>query len=370
MRLMRFKFDVVYVPGRELITPDVLSRVPLKSLKVVQPTLTAADMEKFVVASNSGMHASDQLLKIRQAQESDDWPPKHSIPLKITPYWQESGSITCCDGLLLNGTRLTVPEALKVSFLNFLHDGHQGIGRTRAKFRSQVAESVIPLEIPEYPWQKVRANLFDLRERTSLLVVDYLLRYPEIAYIEKTTSAWVIQEMKSIFARHGIAECLITDNGPQFVNRAFSDFAQHYGFAHTTSNPRYPQAERMVKTIKRPLEKAEDAYLALFAYRSTSGPVESSPAEILMGRRLRTRVPLHQKLLLTTTRVFSSHRQRDKKFRQKQSLQFNRRHAATKLPPLNPGEAVLVKHLQRSAQFSRKPELLGPISSELRTTIP
>lgn len=102
--------------------------------------------------------------------------------------------------------------------------------------------------------------------------------------------------MKSIFARHGIPEALRSDNGPQYSADVFSQFADEYGFMHNPSSPKYPQsngeAERAVQTIKTLLTKNNDPYLALLAYRST--PLENgySPAELLMGRKIQTTVPM------------------------------------------------------------------------------
>ncbi|XP_072146220.1 uncharacterized protein [Dermacentor andersoni] len=82
----------------------------------------------------------------------------------------------------------------------------------------------------------------------------------------------------------------------------FQSFARDYGFRTVTTSPRYPQAngevERMVQTIKRLIVKAKDPYLSLLAYRDTPGPLGKSPAELLMGRRLRTTVPVPPKSLL------------------------------------------------------------------------
>ena len=110
------------------------------------------------------------------------------------------------------------------------------------------------------------------------------------------TSHEVINPLKSIFARHGIPEILVSNNGTQYSSTLFQEFATEYGFTHLPSSPNYLQgngtAERAVKTVKGLLKKNEDPYLALLAHRSI--PLENgySPAELLMGRKLRTIIPL------------------------------------------------------------------------------
>ena len=110
-----------------------------------------------------------------------------------------------------------------------------------------------------------------------LLVVDYYSRFIEIAKLTSTTAVSVISHLKSIFARHGIPEVVVSDNGPQYSSAVFEEFSKEYEFDHVTSSPKYPQAngeaERAVKTIKQLLEKNSDPYLALLVYRST--PLEN-----------------------------------------------------------------------------------------------
>lgn len=77
--------------------------------------------------------------------------------------------------------------------------------------------------------------------------------------------------MKSIFARHGIADIVVSDNGPQYASAEFSSFAEEWGFKHVTSSPGYAQsngqAERAVQTVKNLLKKVQsshcDPYIAL-----------------------------------------------------------------------------------------------------------
>ena len=99
-------------------------------------------------------------------------------------------------------------------------------------------------------------------------------------------STTVIQHTKSIFARYGIPEVVISDNGPQYASQEYEEFANTWGFCCNTSSPAYPQsnglADRTVQTVKNLLEKAkasgEDPYLSLLSYRNTPVSDAGSPA--------------------------------------------------------------------------------------------
>ena len=73
--------------------------------------------------------------------------------------------------------------------------------------------------------------------------------------------------MKPLFARHGIPDVIISDNGPQYSSQEFQQFAKDYEFKHMTSSPYYPQgngeAERAVKKL---LRDTSDHNLALLTY--------------------------------------------------------------------------------------------------------
>ena len=72
----------------------------------------------------------------------------------------------------------------------------------------------------------------------NLLVTDYFSRYIEVAKFSSTTSPDVTAHLQSVFARHGIPEQLISDNGLQFSSTSFAKFAEGYGFAHVLTRPR------------------------------------------------------------------------------------------------------------------------------------
>ena len=54
-------------------------------------------------------------------------------------------------------------------------------------------------------------------------MIGYYSRYIEIAKLSTTTSSNVISHMKSIFARHGIPDILISNNGSQYAAQEFAE---------------------------------------------------------------------------------------------------------------------------------------------------
>ena len=164
----------------------------------------------------------------------------------------------------------------------------------------------------------------------------------------------MIVHTKSVFARHGIPEKVISDNGPQFSSREFSQFACTYCFDHLTSSPYFPQsngeAERAVRTIKQLLKKADDPYVALLAYRNTPLHLGFSPAQLLMSRRLRTSVPTIHSLRVPNVPDQSSVSHQDKNEKHKQKLNFDSRHRAADLKSLAPGDCVWLPDQQRAGQ--------------------
>ena len=246
-----------------------------------------------------------------------------------------------------------------------IHNGHQGIQRCRLRVASSVwwpgvanaieqfvrscptcqrltvphREPLLTTPSPSYPWERVAADLFVLKGSTYLLVADYYSRFVEVHKLTTTTSSSVVTHLKNIFARFGIPTTLVTDNGPQFDSQDMKAFAQSYEFQHSTTSPYYPQAnglaERMVKTVKKLLEHSADPYKALFSYRATPLPwCGLSPAELLMGRKIRTDVPQMKDNFIPEWKHLQNFRILDEKYKQTQKENYDRRHGVRTLPLL------------------------------------
>ena len=226
---------------------------------------------------------------------------------------------------------------------------------------------MIPSELPDRPWQKVAADLVELKGHPYLLVIDYFFRYIEVAKLLSTTSPDVTTHLQSMFARHGIPEQLISDNGPQFSSTSFAKFAEDYGFTRILTSPRYPQAigevERAVQTVKNLLKKTSDPYKALMAYRAT--PLESglSPADLLMGRKIRTRIPTSPSNLNPSWPYLEQFRENDASLKGRQKRDSDRRHLNRLPETLNTDTSTALSSPPPDVQTATSPEPAAPVTA-------
>ena len=376
LRMAKFDYTIFHVPGKLLYVADTLSRDPIPSQN---PDPLQEEVETFAnsVTKLSLPATKERLETYRQSQEQDPvcsqvrefcksgWPEKQLISQELAPYWKAKDRLTICDGLLLYNSRIVVPKQLQKETLQRIHTGHLGIEKCRKRTSSSVwwpgvmqqitqlvqncqvclkeskpgKEPLISTVLPKFPWQVVGTDLFELNKDNYVLVVDYFSRFPEVVKLTSTTSANVISALKSVFSRHGIPEIVRSDNGPQYASAEFSTFASSYGFQHVTSSPRYPQsnglAERCVQTVKNLLKKSNDPYQSLLSYRST--PLtwcDLSPAELSMGRRLRTSLPQTDKLLIPQWPFLTKFREQDRALKEKQKENFDSRHRTRELTPI------------------------------------
>ena len=201
------------------------------------------------------------------------------------------------------------------------------------------------------------------------MVVDYYSRYIELAQLKSETADDVIQTLKSIYSRHGIPMTCISDNGPCFSSATFQNFATSYGFTHQTSSPRFPQAngasERAVQTAKSLLRKSQDPHLALLSYRTTPIINGLSPAQLLMGRQLRSTVPTTTAQLQPQTPDAAAIQSADRDIKERQATHYNRRHRPRERGRWKTSDCVWIPDLQSEATVT---EALPFRSYRLRTT--
>ena len=331
------------MPGSSLKIADTLSRAP--EYNVYGAEIKDLECQVHMITSSRDPISEEKNKEFKTATDDDPvmqklketivngWPNDYKeSPKELSDYWQHRDCLTTENGLIYKGEKMVVPKTMRNLVKQKIHEGHLGINKctVRAKtyfFWPQMIKSIQELvqscptcqehrnaqpKQPNLsrnvaaPWHTVGCDVFHFGIYHYLIITDYYSSFPEVLLINKGaahgTSAVTIEKMKSIFARHGIPQVVISDGGPQFSSEMFSEFAKAWEFQHELSDPYFPRGnamvERSVQTVKKLIRKAHasntDAYGAILAYRTT--PLEEcgkSPAELLMNRVVRTRLNAH-----------------------------------------------------------------------------
>lgn len=384
--LQQYEFTLKYKPGKLLYFADALSRnnydekdfkllendIELQVNLIKYASISPQRFTEIETETKNDLELNDLLKVVMQG-----WPlSKKDLPNSVKPYWKCRGEIYEAGGLLIKANQIIIPQKLRGTILDKLHYGHMGINKTILKAKEvvywpfmtqQIAdviqkcftcakyqnsnqkEPIVDRELPYRPWEAIAADFFHFNNLEYLLIVDMYSKYPEIACLKNnTTSDNVIHNFKSIIARHGKPNVLYSDNGPQFVNAKFQNFLREWEIPHKTSSPHFAQSngfiERHIQTIKKLLKKAleegKDMYLVLMEYRATpiSGKLPS-PAEILFNRKIKTQLPIQEKLLCQNNT--QNYRSVLKQNQIRQKKYFNNRTKA--LPQLKEGDRVTIK---------------------------
>ena len=338
LRLQQYQYKIKYMPGKTN-PADVLSRLPLPN----QATRERAIAEDYINAILTYAIPCAMSRNDIASATTDDHELQRVISRVQTGKWDEFDTASAYykvrhelalkDGILLRGTRIVMPRGLRQRTLDLAHETHQGIVRTKQLLRTKVwwpnidehVEKLVkecrscqlesglpsrqPLEptvMPPHPWHTVHVDLCGPLPtgETLLVVVDNASRWPEVEIMRSTTTSSVISRLDRIFANQGLPVSMVTDNGPQFISAEFKSYVRDRDIEHRKVTPYHPQANAEVerfnatimKGIRAAINDGRDWHRALpnilLTYRSTVHPAtNATPAKLLLGRELRTKVP-------------------------------------------------------------------------------
>ena len=303
--------------------------------------------------------------------------------------------------------RIVIPESLKKDVLKRIHDdGHLSLNKCRKRISDSVwwpkiskeladyiercnfcqihrrrnhSEPLRPTKLPERPWQQLGLDIFELKGQKYVIAVDYFSRWFEFVNLDRINSESVIFALKILFAVFGIPEIIKSDRGLQFNSHMFRKFSIEYDFKLIFSDPYYPQgngcAERAVQVAKRILKQA-DVPVAPMAYRST--PLDTtgnSPSHLLMGRNIRTTLPILPQNLQPAWPDMEQVRINDSFAKTQSANSFNKRKGARDLPVITSNQPVRIR-LPRDKEWSEAEretagtDLLCGSKSEISTDSP
>uniref|UniRef100_A0A8C6NU34 Gypsy retrotransposon integrase-like protein 1 n=1 Tax=Nothobranchius furzeri TaxID=105023 RepID=A0A8C6NU34_NOTFU len=213
LRLLRFNYKIIHVPGKQLVTADTLSRAPQgledreanSSLQqeccmYVYHILRQLPATKSKLSHIMDVQSSDSVCKQLKTFTEKGWPSnRRNVPEHLPPFWPERTDIHLAEGLLLKGKRILIPACMQTEMLDRLHEGPQGVtkcvaraqeslwwsGITRqikdmvesceicCQFSQTKTEPLMTTPLPPHPWQKVAADIFQWKNSHYVVVVDY-----------------------------------------------------------------------------------------------------------------------------------------------------------------------------------------------------
>ena len=172
--------------------------------------------------------------------------------------------------------------------------------------RNNPKETLMSHSIPDRPWSKIAAHLFEFEEEQDLVLADYYSDWIEFDKMRDQTSTETIALLLKQFSRLGLPQEIVTDCGKNFDSKEFSQFCQRKQIKHTKSSPHHHQsngkAESAVKIAKLILRKTDNStlnpYGALLDQHNTpTVDMTTSPAQRFRHRRLKSEIPMKATLL-------------------------------------------------------------------------
>ena len=349
LTMQAYHFNLVHTSGIHLGNVDALSRLPLPTENESVPIPAEwinlvnffSDQTPLEASAIAKFTAKDVFLSKIVAYVNLGWPDK--VNKEFQPFHSRKEELSLQSGCILLGNRVIIPKFLQASLLKELHSGHTGATRMKQLARSYFwwpkldeqiehmvnscdhclsnrtnpAKSVLhPWEWAEKPWFRIHVDYAGpFRGLYFLVVVDSHSKWVEIFPTSTITSTATIKLLRSCFARFGFPAVLVSDNGPSFVSKKFSDFLKSISVRHVTSSIYKPStnglAERMVASFKRGVSHSigeEDLRNNLddflLTYRVTPHATTGvSPAQLMFGRSLRNSFDLLHPLSAVQKRV-------------------------------------------------------------------
>ena len=219
LRLQKYEVNITYVPGKYMYVADTLSRAYLDEPPseqelsddmeiIVHSLVERLPLTKEKLAQMKAATAQDEILQMLSKVARNGWPShKSKLPASVAYYWNLRAEIHEAEGLLFPGEKLIIPQEMRQDVLNCIHESHPGMEKCKSRVRAVVywpsmstaierviskcsacltyqrenqKEPLLPHEVPQRPWQKLGADIFELNSKSYLLVVDYYPKHPEL----------------------------------------------------------------------------------------------------------------------------------------------------------------------------------------------
>ena len=202
--------------------------------------------------------------------------------------------------------------------------------------------------------------LFDFGGKSHLVCVDRWSGYPPFLQLSSTTTAAVINTLKTWFKVLGWPRVIRSDGFPQFRGE-FSEFCKNFRISHEVSSPYNPRAKGLaesgVKIVKSMLYKClgegKEMQHLLFKWRNLPKQHGYSPAQLMFGRSQQLLLP-HPADAFSPIDMVEAAAAMDKKF---ETAVAHYDWDKVSLSVLQPGQFVFIQ-CDKSKKWDRRGEII------------
>ncbi|UYV73363.1 K02A2.6-like [Cordylochernes scorpioides] len=304
--LSAYTYDIKFKKTQDHGNADLLSRLPVESGETsrLDNIYALSYMEDLPITAEEIRIETqkDEVLSIVKCYTQHGWPER--VPDHLRPYFQRKLELTVDGECLLWGMRVIIPSSLRPNLLSCLHETHSGMSKKKSVARShfwwpnldneieflvnrcrncqQVQDGPNRVKWQPWiwavrPWQRIHIYYANKDNNNLLIVVDSHSKWIEAFPMREITSAKTIEQLRRLFSSYGLPEEIVSDNGPQFTERAVKMIKMALD-----KNKRKPG-----DTIQDTLSKI------LLAYRSAPHETtKKAPSELFIGRSLQTRLSI------------------------------------------------------------------------------
>ena len=321
-KIADYDFEVTWVPGKEHLIADALSRSPIPASDPPELVRKCTGDDPRIEEIRRHAEDDDEYTELIRSLDTDFEKLPDSHPMRLFKGIRSFVSLE--DNLLFYNDKIIIPGNYRKKLQDKLHIAHVGFQRTKTMAQdlyywpgmSSDIRNLIdkcgtcqklapskPLDSPKsttakYAMDMMSIDLFENGGNQYFVLVDRYSGFPFVKPLKRTATSDVIKGIHEIFLVFGYPNRIRSDNGPQFRSE-FTDYCTSHGIVHETSSPYHPEsnghAEAAVKNVKYLLRKYdgkfEDFKVALLEWRNMPRSNSPSPATLMFGFRRKGQLP-------------------------------------------------------------------------------
>ena len=117
---------------------------------------------------------------------------------------------------------------------------------------------MVPMPIIAKPFQRIAMDIVGPLPRTQhgnrfiLTICDYATRYPEAIALPSIEASRIAKELITVFARVGIPEEILTDQGTNFMSTLLGEVYRLLQINRIRTTPYHPQTDGLVERFNGP----------------------------------------------------------------------------------------------------------------------